>query len=147
MLTLSDKGNRCYLPAINFCAGDKGVVDAKYRKVLENVTITELNAAISCKLLFLARHAFNNAYFELLSLLAGMFMLGGRVNGHMHWAALDCYKGVLYMGNGIIRLLEPGDLASREAAKKFFTDGGFMHISEVRCLVALPVSKKRRRND
>ena len=84
-------------------------------------------------------------YVEVASRTAGMFMLGGVVRGHTHWAGFDAFKGVLYFGNGTVRILEESDLKSSHSAKAFFTDGGFAHISEVYSLRKLPVSKKRKR--
>jgi hypothetical protein len=89
-------------------------------------------------------------FLHILSKTAGMFMIGGKVGGHMHWAGLDCFKGVLYMGNGLIRILESSDLESRESAKAFFVDGGFVHVSEVysvRKSSNKKSDKKRKRNE
>ena len=37
-------------------------------------------------------------YLELLSKTAGTFMLGGKVDGHLHWAGLDCFRGATRWG-------------------------------------------------
>ena len=72
-------------------------------------------------------------------------MLAGKFNGHLHWAGLDCFKGVLGLGNGKARFLEPGDLATREAAKAFFAEAGFAHVSQVFSLRRLPSKKTKKK--
>merc|ERR1712185_319218 len=84
-------------------------------------------------------------YIDLLSKTAGMFMVGGVVNGHQHWTGLDCFKCVLYLGNGTVRVLEEKDLESRENAKAFFIDGGFAHVSEAYSLRRLSRETKKRK--
>jgi len=147
-----DKSNKCYLPAIQFCAGSKKVIRAAMKKLLSNVSYTELEPVLNESRLTMVKETFTDGesqktmFLYILSKTAGMFMIGGKVGGHMHWAGLDCFKGVLYMGNGLIRILEPSDLESRESAKAFFVDGGFVHVSEVYSVRKLP-DKKRKRNE
>ena len=117
------------------------------KKLLTNVSYAMLNPVIKSSGLVLVPEilADESMYIDLLSKTAGMFMVGGVVNGHQHWTGLDCFKGVLYFGNGIIRVLEGKDLESRDNAKAFFTDGGFAHVSEVYSLRRLPKEKKKRK--
>ena len=64
--------------------------------LLRDVGAKQLNGALKEKGLVLVRETkFNNAtmYLELLSKTAGTFMLGGNVDGHLHWAGLDCFRG------------------------------------------------------
>ena len=146
LTTDGDKENKCYLPAIQFCVGSKKVVRPAMKKLLSNVSYTQLEPVLNESRLTMVKQTFNHNYFELVSETAGMFMIGGKVGGHMHWAGLDCFKGVLYMGNGLIRILESSDLESRESAKAFFVDGGFVHVSEIYSVRKLS-TKKRKRNE
>ena len=152
LTTDGDKENKCYLPAIQFCVGSKKVVRPAMKKLLSNVSYTQLEPVLNESRLTLVKQKFTDGesqrtmFLHVLSKTAGMFMIGGKVGGHMHWAGLDCFKGVLYMGNGLIRILESSDLESRESAKAFFVDGGFVHVSEIYSVRKLP-DKKRKRNE
>ena len=147
-----DKSNKCYLPAIQFCVGSKKVVRPAMKKLLSNVSYTQLEPVVNESRLTLVKQTFTDGesqqtmFLHILSKTAGMFMIGGKVGGHMHWAGLDCFKGVLYMGNGLIRILESSDLESRESAKAFFVDGGFVHVSEIYSVRKLS-DKKRKHNE
>ena len=151
MLTLDGNHNKCYLPAIQFCTGLKNPVSIEMKGLLRDVGAKQLNTALEKKGLVLVHQKYieKNAngncgpmYLELLSKTAGTFMLGGKVDGHLHWAGLDCFRGAMYMGNGFARILQPEDLKSREAAKRFFEDGGFSDVREVHCVRKLPGKRK-----
>ena len=138
-----DKAGMCYLPAVQFCVGSKTIIPRAMKLILSNVSYHQLDDVLLKSKLTMVHEEFKHTYFELLSKTAGMFMLGGKVAKHMHWAGLDCFKGVLYMGNGLVRILDPSDLESRESAKAFFADGGFLHISEVYSIRKLPTKKRK----
>jgi hypothetical protein len=147
-LTIDGGQGQCYLPAINFLVGAP-VVPPAVKRLLVNATIADINLAIKGAGLICTRIPCNNGFHEILSRKAGAFLVGGKVNNHRHWVGLNCFKGAMAMGNGTVRFLEASDVATRKAAKKFFTETGFQHVSEVYALRAAKAAtnnkKKRKR--
>jgi hypothetical protein len=145
LLTTDGYFGKCYLPALTFCSGLSDIIPGSLKKCLKEASVQQLNEAIASSKLELVKIPFSNNCQELLSRTAGTFMLAGKYNGHLHWAGLDCFKGVMSIGNGAARFLEPGDLETREKAKAFFTETGFSHISQVFCLRRLPSNKTKKK--
>ena len=72
--------------------------------------------------------------FDLLSLKFGMYMILGKSGKHFHYVAFDAFRGVLYPGKGVVRILDAGDFASCESAKAAFADIGLDDIREISVL-------------
>ena len=149
---IPEPGGKCYLPAINFCHGSSGFIPAPMRKLLSWPTRKELNrilkplsfALIYSKLLKeLMGSAEVEKYFGLLSLKFGMYMIIGKSGEHLHYVAFDAFRGVLYPGKGMVRILDAGDFASCESAKAAFVDIGLDDIREISVLKQMVASKKR----
>jgi hypothetical protein len=134
ILTVNGGHAQCYLPAVNFLVGDPRVVPWLVRNFLMDATINDINLAIRGAGLEFAPVAFDNDCIGLLRRKAGSLIIGGQVNGHMHWVGLNCFKGVMAMGNGTARFVGPGDLTSRDAADGFFLGAGLERICEVHAL-------------
>ena len=81
--------------------GDKKTVSIEMRGLLRDISAKQLGDALKEKGLVLVRqkctekNANGNCgpmYLGLLSETAGTCMLGGKVDGHLHWPGLDCFR-------------------------------------------------------
>ena len=49
-------------------------------------------------------------------------IVGSTGDQYNHWIAYNAWKGVLYAGGSVVRIIEASDRSSRASAKAVFTD-------------------------
>ena len=143
---------KCYLPAMRFASGLDTPIPPALTKLIENVDSKELNKVLQPYAgLTLSRvKNLSNDFHALLNRNAGSFMIVGSTGPqYNHWVAYNAWKGILYAGGSVVRVVDDDDRRSKSAAKAVFTDDllidDLREVYVIKTFIATGVKKKKKR--
>ena len=142
---VEDRGctDQCFHPALAFCTGDRGAIPGAIRAILKAPTVGEMNNAMKGFMLQLRPDL--NGFLDVLKETQGMFMLLGKSGCFLYWLGYDAWRGVLYPGKGIMRIIGSSELRPRMTAAAVFSSLGMDDVRHVYITKTVLPKRKRKR--